>query len=118
MGKELHQPKAGQTVFDLDNGWTVSIISDGYGSKQGLKEALVSDEQGEGVAGVIPGGDGLGLYGWLDGRAVGMLLLRASTLAAISDGGSRYVEDDPEGSWDDGNWDDPPVEGSPSDSRF
>jgi len=70
-----------QVRMDLANGISVSVITDGYGSEAGLFEALVWWPNGRGVTDLIPGGDGLGVYGWLNPAMLGDLITEASKLA-------------------------------------
>lgn len=69
-----------QVRITYSNGVEVSVITDGYGSEQGLFEAMVWMPGGLGLTGLIPGGDDLGIYGWLDERKLGDLLSAADHL--------------------------------------
>ncbi len=60
-------------VMKFPNGVRASIIDDGYGHANAPYEVLLEDHDGRGIAG-FPGGDGLGIYGWLDERKLGELL--------------------------------------------
>ena len=60
-------------VMVLPNGVRCSIIDDGYGNREAPYEVLVEDADGRGI-GSFPGGDGKGIYGWLDERKLGDLL--------------------------------------------
>lgn len=68
--------RPGQVLVEFPNGIRVSIITDGYGSEQGLFEAYVTTPNGEAIRkmDLIPGGDGTGIYGWLDPAKLGHLL--------------------------------------------
>ena len=68
----------GMPTAILPNGLVVSIITDGYGSEQGLYEARVTDQVGDGVPDIIPTGDGTGTYGWLSPAKLGTLLAKAA----------------------------------------
>lgn len=74
------EAKAKPVQFVTINGVEISVITNGYGSEHGLYEALVTDVNDQPVIDLIPGGDDLGLYGWLDANQLGLLIEKAVRL--------------------------------------
>ena len=69
----LDRDSGSHVTLEFSNGVRASIIDDGYGSAAAPYEVLLEDADGRGI-GSFPGGDGKGIYGWLDERKLGELL--------------------------------------------
>lgn len=68
--------RQGQFLAKFPNGFEVSVITDGYGSEQGLFEALVRTPDGLPIhsADIIPGWDGEDVLGYLTPAKLGEVL--------------------------------------------
>lgn len=65
-----------QAVVNFENGIEVSIVmhNGSYGGSKGLYEMLISDKDGNGLGGILPGVQDDGIIGYLDPAKVEELL--------------------------------------------